>query len=239
MISFIKKHSLLSFFVLGLLLRFSLLFIDYSWDINNHIVWAKDLWQRGFSGFYETQSSEVFATIYPNYPPLSLFIFYFVYPLQTIVEKIAWQINITFPLFPSKLIFFIQSRAFLAATFKLPAVFADLGIAWLCYLFAKKLFPLKSRVKNLTSIFILFNPAFFTNSTMWGQIDSIPIFFVLISIYLLIFTRKSLFSGFFFVLAILVKPTALVFLPLYLIFFIRKYSLIYFLKTFLIANFLF
>jgi Gpi18-like mannosyltransferase len=74
---------------------------------------------------------------------------------------------------------------------------------------------------------------------MWGQIDSIPIFFVLISIYLLLFTKKFLPSGFFFVLAIFVKPTALVFLPLYIIFFIRKYSLIYFLKTFLIANFIF
>src|SRR3989338_9814267 len=114
MISFINKHSLLSFFVLGLLLRFSLLFIDYSWDINNHIVWAKDLWQRGFSGFYETPSSEVYATIYPNYPHLSLFIFYLVYPLQSFIYSIAWWLNLTIPLFPSKLIFFIQSRAFLA-----------------------------------------------------------------------------------------------------------------------------
>jgi len=99
--------------------------------VNNHIAWAKDLYIRGFQGFYEKQSSEVYATLYPNYPPLSLFIFYLVYPLQSIIYKIAWWLNLAIRVFPSNLIFFIQKRILLAAMFKLPAIAADLGIAWL------------------------------------------------------------------------------------------------------------
>lgn len=234
-----KKYPLLTLVILGLLLRLSLLFIDFSWDINNHIAWAKDLHNRGFSGFYETVSSEVYATVYPNYPPLSLFIFYLVYPLQAIIYSVAWWLNLTFPLFPSKLIFFLKDRVFLAAAFKLPAIIADLAIAWLCFLIVKKTVPKNKKIHLLIPSLILFNPAFFYNSALWGQIDSIPVFFVLSSIYLLLFTRKSIFSGFFFVLAILVKPTALVYLPLYIIFFIRKYSLINFLKSFLLSLLLF
>ncbi|OGK15014.1 hypothetical protein A2774_01200 [Candidatus Roizmanbacteria bacterium RIFCSPHIGHO2_01_FULL_39_12c] len=235
---FFKKNHLLTYFLLGLLFRLSLLFYDFSWDLNNHIVWAKDLWQRGFAGFYEIQSSEVYATLYPNYPPLSLFLFYLFYPLHTLIEKIAWIINISIPLFPSKLIFFIQSRSFLAATLKLPAVFADLGIAWICYLFAKKTTGHRLTNKLITA-FILFNPAFFFNSAMWGQIDAIPIFFVLVSIYLIMFSEKYLLSGVFFVLGILTKPTAFVFLPVYILFFIKKFRLINFIKAALLGFFIF
>src|SRR3990167_2170001 len=238
----LKKQPLFLILFLGLFLRLSLLFLDYSWDVHNHIVWAKDLWQSGFAGFYEKQSSEVYATIYPNYPPLAIFIFYLFYPLQSIIEKIAWQINIALPLFPSKLIFFIQSRTFLAAVMKLPAVFADLGIAWLCFLIVLRLRSGQAKNKMVAILavsFVLFNPAFFYNSSLWGQIDIIPIFFVLFSFYLLLFNKRYLLSGLVFTFALLVKPTAFVYLPLYIIFFINKYSLINFLKTFLIANFIF
>ncbi len=236
---FIKKHTLLTLFILGLLLRLSLIFIDFSWDVNNHIAWAKDLHNRGFRGFYEMQSSEVYATLYPNYPPLSLFIFYLIYALQSFVDSIAWWLNLTIPLFPSKLIFFLKERSFLAGIMKLPGIFSDLGIAWVCFLFAKKIITSNQLASKLVTTFVLFNPAFFFNSALWGQIDSIPIFFVLLSIYFLLFTKRFIFSGIFFVLALLVKPTALVFLPLYFIFFIRKYSLANFLKTFLVGNFIF
>src|SRR3989344_5078099 len=109
---FLKKYSLCWVFLLGLILRLSLLFVDYSWDVNNHITWAKDLWSRGFIGFYDTRSSEVFATPFPNYPPLSFLMFYLIYPLQSLLFRFLWFFNITIPLFPSKLIFFIQERAF-------------------------------------------------------------------------------------------------------------------------------
>ena len=253
MMRLVKKHPLCLLFILGFILRISLLFIDYSWDVNSYIVWAKDLRQYGFNGFYDKQSSEVYGIISPNYPPLSLFIFYLLYPLQSIIYKIAWWLNLAIPIFPSNLIFFIQERIFLAAMFKLPAIAADLGIAWLCYLFAKRILS-KNQVteggslispssrsyrrgifKLLIPIFILFNPAFFYNSSLWGQIDSLPIFFVLASIYFLLFSNKYLFSSILFVTAILFKQTALIYLPIYIVFFISKYRFTNFLKAFLLS----
>lgn len=236
---FIKKHPLLIIFILGLLLRFSLVFLDFSWDVNNHMTWAKDLVNRGFVNFYDKISSNVFASAYPNYPPLANFIFYFTYPLQSIIHKIAWFINVTIPPFPSKLIFFIETRTFFAATFKVPAIVADLGIAWLCYLFAKKIVPNNKKLHLLAPILILFNPAVFQNSSYWGQIDAIPIFFILLSTYLLLFSKKYLLSGILFTLALLVKPTAFVYLPVYLFFFIKKFGFLNLIKTFLVGNLIF
>lgn len=237
--NFIKKHLLLFLFILGLLVRFSLLFLDYSWDVNNHLAWAKDLFQRGFQNFYETPSSESYASLYPNYPPLAMYLFYFVYSLQPFIYKLLWWINITIPFFPSKLMFFIKERAFLAGTFKLPAVAADLGLAWIGYLFAKKIAPKNREIHLLTVSLILFNPAFFYNSAYWGQIDAIPLFFALWSFYLLLFSRRYLASGIFFILALLAKPTVLVFLPLYIIFFIWKFKLKKFIGAFIVAQLIF
>src|SRR3989344_652357 len=236
--SFFKKRFLVLLFISGLILRLSLLFYDYSWDLNNHIAWAKDLHNRGFGGFYETQSSEVYASLFPNFPPLSSFIFYILYSIHSLLEKVAWEINLAVPLFPSKLVFFIQSRTFLAALMKLPAVFADLGIAWIIYLFSKKLSKNQVTNKLITSL-VLFNPAFFFLSSLWGQIDSLPIFFALISIYLLLFTEKYIAGDLLFVLGILVKPTALVYLPIYLISFLQKYKLIKFIKAVLLGSLIF
>src|SRR4030067_3694223 len=154
---FLKKYSLCWVFLLGLILRLSLLFVDYSWDVNNHIVWAKDLWQRGFGGFFDKQSSEVFATVYPNYPPLSLWLFYLIYPLQGLIFKIAWWLNLTIPPFPSNLVFFIQEKVFLAGLMKLPAIFADLGIAYLSFLFVKKFKTDNRLTDKLITVLILFN----------------------------------------------------------------------------------
>ena len=235
----VKKHPLFWLIISGLLLRLTLLFIDYSWDVNNHIAWAKDLHNRGFQGFYETQSSEVYATLYPNYPPLSLFIFYLVYPLQSFIYSIAWWLNLAIPLFPSKLIFFIKDRAFLAGLMKLPAIFTDLAIAWLSYLIAKKILLKNKRVQMLIPSLILFNPAFFFNSGLWGQIDSIPIFFALGSFYLLLFTRRFIASGIFMTFALLVKPTALIYLPIYIALLFMKFGLKNFLKTFIAVNLIF
>ncbi len=227
--SFIRKHLLLILFLLGLLLRLSLIFVDYAFDVNNHIVWAKDLIERGFSGFYEKQSSEVYGTLRPNYPPLSLFIFYIFYPLQKIVHSVVWFLNLNIPIFPSNLIFFIEKKLFLAGMFKLPAIFSDLGIAYLVYLIAKNPpaggLPKNKKLHLIASSLVLFNPAFIFNSALWGQIDAIPIFFVLLAVYWLYYKKNYILSGIWFMVALLIKPTALVFLPLFMVLFYQKFGL--------------
>ncbi len=236
---FFKKHPFLLLIILGIILRLLLLFPDYAFDVNNHIVWAKDLFNRGFGNFFFTQSSEVYGTHFPNYPPLSLFIFYLIYPLSLVIYKFFWFLNINISIFPSNLMLFIEQMRFTAGLFKLPSILADFGIAWLIYLFAKKITPKNKKLHLLSLSLILFNPVFFYNSSFWGQIDAIPIFFVLWSLYMLIYTKKYLQSAVLFTLSLLVKPTSLVFLPFYLVFLIYKFGWLNFIKSLLISNIIF
>ena len=224
--SFIKKHLLTFIFLAGLIIRLLFIFGNYSFDVNSYIVWAKDLHERGFLGFFNKQSSEVYGVLYPNYPPLTLFIFYLFYPLPKIIFNFFWFLNTHLPVFPSNFISLLESidkRLFLAAMLKLPAILSDIGLAWIMTLFTKKIYP-KRNLSLLAVSLILFNPVFIYNSSLWGQIDSIPLFFVMVSIYFLLFSRKNILSGVFFILGLLVKPTVLVFLPVYGLIFLKKFG---------------
>jgi len=237
--NFIKKHLLFFLFFFGLIIRLSIIFFDYSWDVNNHMVWAKDFLARGPQNFYETQSSNVFATFTPNYPPLAIFIFVVMKLLNPLIHSLYWWLNIHIPLIPSNLIFFLEKVVFLAGLIKIPAILADLGIAFLIFLFAKKIIPKNKRNQIIAACLVLFNPAFIFNSSLWGQIDSIPIFFVLSSVYFLLYTRRNIISTILFILALLVKPTALVFLPVYIILFIKKFGIKKSILNLFIANIIF
>jgi Gpi18-like mannosyltransferase len=238
--SYLRKHPLLTLFILGILIRVALLFLDFSFDVHNHISWAQDLWKVGFSNFYFTPSVEVYASLYPNYPPLAMYIFYFLYPIHKFVYSIFWWLNVQFPIFPSKLVFIVQERYFVAATMKIPSVLADMGIAWMTYAYAKQLLPKVSKEKLLLfPALILLNPAFFYNSAFWGQIDAIPIFFVLAATYFLLYSQRYLLSGLFFTAALLIKPTPIVFLPIFTLVFMKKFGVVNSSKAFILSNIFF
>lgn len=237
--SFVKKHLLFLLFLFGLIIRLSIIFYDYSWDVNNHMVWAKDFLARGPQNFYETQSSNVFAWLTPNYPPLAILIFMVMRLLNPLIHSFYWWLNLNISFAPSNLIFFLEKTVFLAALMKIPAILTDLGIAFLIFLFAKKIIPRDKKNQIIAVSFILFNPAFIFNSALWGQIDSIPIFFVLLSIYFLLYTKRNVISANMFILALLVKPTALIFLPVFIIVFINKFGIKKSIFTLFIANIIF
>jgi len=100
--------------------------------------------------------------------------------------------------------------------FKLPAIIFDLATAYLLYVIAKqktenKWYPI------LGASAILFNPAVLSNSTLWGQVDIIPVFFAILSLYL--FKKQWAYSAIALAIGAIVKPqAALAALPiLYLI----------------------
>jgi Gpi18-like mannosyltransferase len=78
---------------------------------------------------------------------------------------------------------------------KLPAILGDLGLAWLSGLFAVRLAPEELRrrvpVRALVIAAVLFNPAVFALSTMWGQVDAVPAVFAIASLFLLLTGRAS------------------------------------------------
>src|SRR5919201_1000994 len=79
---------------------------------------------------------------------------------------------------------------------KLPAIVADLGLAWIAGTFSERLAPgsLKERipVRAVVAGAVLFNPAVLALSAGWGQVDSVPVFFVLASLLLLFTGAHSL-----------------------------------------------
>ncbi len=97
---------------------------------------------------------------------------------------------------------------------KLPAILGDLGLAWLAGVFALRLAPedLRRRlpVRGLVIAAVLFNPAVFALSTMWGQVDAVPAVFALAALLLLLTGRHSVgrdtFAMVMFAIAFSMKP---------------------------------
>jgi len=100
--------------------------------------------------------------------------------------------------------------------YKLPAIFSDILSGFLMYKIAKK--HVDEKKSLIVSSLFLFNPAVFSNSSLWGQVDSIVILFSLLSLYS--FERSKFLSAIFLALGTLVKPQTAFLLPvfLYLIF---------------------
>jgi hypothetical protein len=102
---------------------------------------------------------------------------------------------------------------------KLPAIVADLGLAWIAGAFAERLAPASLRgvpVRAVVAALVLFNPAVIALSAGWGQVDSVPVLFVLSSLLLLLTgaqsLRRELTAFVLFGIAFSMKPqTCLVF----------------------------
>lgn len=77
------------------------------------------------------------------------------------------------------------------------------------------------RLALIGSLCYLFNPAVIFNSSVWGQIDGLLTFFLLLAFYLLQLKRIH-FSLPVFIFSLLVKPQALVEFPLYILLTIRE-----------------
>lgn len=206
------------------MLRLNFAIQIYSGDVNNHIGWAKDALNNGFSGIYE-RSFEKYGVMTPTYPPIPLFFFTLFYWLFTVVYNLAWKLNLSLRIFPSKIIWFLQDQDTMPAFLKIPAILSDLGIAYFVYLFSKKILgKVKTNWPIILTGLVLFNPAFFYNSSHWGQIEAVPLFFILGSFYTLFFSRKSWLSVLFLVLAFLSKQTVIIFSPLFALAFYKKFG---------------
>ena len=114
---------------------------------------------------------------------------------------------------------------------KLPAMLADLGLAWIAGTFAARLAPASLRqrwpVRALVAAAVLFNPAVIALSAGWGQVDSVPAMFVLLSL-LLLFTgshslQRDVAAFLAFAVAIAMKPQAGFVFPVMLYALYRRY----------------
>jgi len=97
---------------------------------------------------------------------------------------------------------------------KLPALLADLGLAWAAGLLAVRLAPdsLRARVpvRAAVAAAVLLNPAVLALGAVWGQVDAVPAFLVVCALLLLVTGRRSarrdLAGLLLFAVAVAMKP---------------------------------
>ena len=234
------RKKIIWFFVFALFLRLVLAFLVWHRDVYNHMDWGERFWSYGAAKFYAPETN-VWGYLWPNQPPGTIYIFAIIYKFYKLVFSFFWWINISIPIFPSRLITFFETNLY-PALLKFPAILADFGIACLIYKVLKLLplkigqkilffgkekrnFEYKEWASSLGALIFLFNPIVWYNSSVWGQYDSVIFFLAFISFYFLI-QKKSVLATLFYTLSLYTKLTLIVFAPLFLIFYIkRKYKL--------------
>ncbi len=155
----------------------------YASDMACWAAWGNQMEQLGASNFY---SPDYFC----DYPPGYLYIL-------GMLSRIAS--------------FFHLPESGYHFLLKLPPIFADLGIGIMVFRYATKKF--NPSFACLIAGFFLLSPVFFHDSAVWGQIDSVLLFFLILATLHL--TKERYYSGIlFYVIAVLIKPQGLLLAPI-------------------------
>ena len=157
----------------------------YYTDINCFTLWAERMYAKGPLDFYSTE-------YFCDYPPLYMV-------MLGIIAFIRNLLGIEY-----------MSTLHIVLIKLLPILF-DLGIAALTYAVAKK--QAGVRIAMLAAVICALNPAAIIDSAAWGQIDSVFTFFTVLAAVNLC-ARRYIAALPVIVVAMLIKPQALLFAPL-------------------------
>lgn len=188
------KIYLFTLLGVGLIIRLILAPIieGFSVDVSCFKSWAfyaaKDL-----PNFYLSEISSG-VRIFVDYPPFYIYIL-------AIIGKIVEVFNIPY------------DSAVHVLLIKLPSIIADVIISFIVFKLASKKF--KPELSLLLSGLFLFNPAVLINATLWGQIDSFFMLFVILSLILMKSERKPEATA-VLAAATLLKPHGVFFIPILL-----------------------
>jgi len=191
-----KERIILYFAFLSaaFLLRFLLAPVveGYPTDMACFKGWAGMAAEKGLTDFY---LSDAFV----DYPPGYIYILY----LLGLLRKLF---SLSF-----------DSTAFLILI-KSPAIIADLTASLIIFRMGKKNLGFASA--SFLSLLYAFNPAVIFDSTVYGQVDAIPALLILI-VLILLYKERLKSATVVFVIAVLVKPQALIFSPVILFAFFK------------------
>lgn len=192
---FAKNAKRKIWFILGgaLILRMMLSAAvqGYSIDIGCFTAWGDMAFSQGIPHLYAYAAQN---NIFLDYPPGYMFVLYIIGMLRQV-----------FSLDASDRLFWVL--------LKLPATLFDLGTAYLLWRIAEK--RGKETLGLLIAAVYAWHPAFLVTTALWGQVDGVFIFFLLFALCALADKRRIL-STVFYAVALLVKPQALLFFPVYL-----------------------
>ncbi|CAI6083438.1 glycosyltransferase family 39 protein [Cohnella sp. JJ-181] len=157
-------------------------------DALDFYFWANHAFEAGLHGFYT-------ADIFVDYPPGYIYVLYVVGMLQKLMD-------IGYPSAGSALLL------------KLPSIAADLASSYILLRIARPRFG--AAAAAATASLYLFNPMVFHNSVVWGQIDSFLALFILLAVWAIV-AGKLPYAAAAVVAAVLIKPQAIVAIPVLLL----------------------
>ena len=202
-----NKFYIVGLLLIGLIIRLMAFQSGFMFtaDVNLFQFWGQQMFEHGLSTTY---TGEFIHFI--DYPPGYLYV---LYALGGLASLFDWpRLHPVFNFF----------------TF-LPAIIADLVIGYVIYRMAAygHLSKIKDKVKGkdlpirttihalkMSALWVL-NPAIIFISAMWGQVESVFVVFLMISL-LLLKERRIVASYLLFALAILIKAQSLFLAPVYL-----------------------
>jgi hypothetical protein len=173
----------------GLLLRLGLALgpfagSGHTGDLGFFGSWASTLASTGPGTFYAAAGTA-------NYPPGYMYVLW-------LIGELGGPVGSLIGVSPERAILLML---------KLPAIAADVAIGVLCWRAGRRWFG--ERAGLLAAALFLFVPVTWYDSAIWGQVDAIGAFFVLLSVILLV-ERRDTGSVVAAVLGLLVKPQALI-----------------------------
>ncbi len=192
---FREKRNIKIWFVLAVAFVFRVVLAasvrGYSVDIGCFTAWGDMAFSQGIPHMYAYAAQN---NIFLDYPPGYMYILYLVGMLRRIFSLST------------------DSGAFLILL-KLPATLFELGTAYLIWRIGCK--QEKQTAGLALAAVYAFHPAFITTASLWGQVDGVFVFFLLLAFYFLS-EKRHIASTVSYAVALLVKPQALVFFPIYL-----------------------
>lgn len=187
-------------------------FLVWHPDLNNHVDWGIRFWQYGPAKFY---SANVWSFTWPNQPPGTMYMFAGIRKLYETTFVFFSYLHFDLKVFPGSFLLYFEQNLYPALT-KLPAILADLGIAYLIYKIVSEDLSAGKRTGTIGALIFLVNPATWYNSTIWGQYDSLINFLALLAFYLLL--KKKLMPAVLAIsVSLYIKASLLIFLPIFAI----------------------
>ncbi len=173
-------------------------------DLQQFADWGL-LANRHFLGFYSVGAAQLLV---PNYPPVTVYLFAAIVKLY----RTGAQLVGATPLLD------VTREPLLAALLKVPTILADLLSVALIYRIARS--RISARAALLASATYAFSPAIVLAGVGWGQVDSLFVLALLLSLHSTLGGR-GLSAGIWLGVAIMVKPQPLIFVPLVLVYLFR------------------
>lgn len=217
--------------LLGFVFRLAISHLGFNDDVITNAGWGQWIFEHGTRGFYE---NNVWTYSWPTQPPLISLIYGFNYWLYV---QILWffsyvsAVIVKHHIFVDSFWWFINfvrwfDKALYAETpfkygflisMKLIAIISDVLITVLVYCFSFR--KVGSKKALLFSASFLFLPFSWYTSALWGQYDQLAVLLLVIS-FILLYKRLFFVSVLLLVLSFETKPTGLMLLPIYIVYYV-------------------